>query len=95
MLTIRSPYIQQAEVNLNTGVVGEWHIIWNGTGGMVCAPMLSHVLLRSLSDHQHRPLRARTSTAKTDGIIFWLLKVSCLNNVVSWPRANGIQAALE
>lgn len=42
MLTVRSPYIQQAEVNLNTGVVGEWHIIWNGTGGMVCAPPISH-----------------------------------------------------
>ncbi|KAG7286196.1 hypothetical protein NEMBOFW57_008502 [Staphylotrichum longicolle] len=35
------PYIQQAEVNLNTGVVGEWHIIWNGTGGM--APEGPHI----------------------------------------------------
>ncbi len=29
------PYIEQAEVNLDTGAVGEWRIIWNGTGGMV------------------------------------------------------------
>jgi hypothetical protein len=35
LLTVRSPYIQQAEVNLETGAVGEWRIIWNGTGGMV------------------------------------------------------------
>lgn len=29
------PYIQQAEANLDTGEVGEWRTIWNGTGGMV------------------------------------------------------------
>jgi len=31
----RRPYIQLAEANLDTGAVGEWRIIWNGTGGMV------------------------------------------------------------
>ncbi|UQC91016.1 beta-xylosidase [Colletotrichum lupini] len=30
------PWIQQAEADLNTGKVGEWRTIWNGTGGMVC-----------------------------------------------------------
>ncbi|KAK3899782.1 glycosyl hydrolase [Staphylotrichum tortipilum] len=35
------PYIEQAEVNLDTGAVGEWRIIWNGTGGM--APEGPHI----------------------------------------------------
>ncbi|KAK4042376.1 glycoside hydrolase [Parachaetomium inaequale] len=35
------PYIQQAEVNLDTGAVGEWRVIWNGTGGM--APEGPHI----------------------------------------------------
>ncbi|KAL2176196.1 glycoside hydrolase family 43 protein [Thermothelomyces heterothallicus CBS 202.75] len=35
------PYIQQAEVDLDTGAVGEWRIIWNGTGGM--APEGPHI----------------------------------------------------
>jgi hypothetical protein len=30
-----SPGIQQAEANLDTGEVGEWTNIWNGTGGIV------------------------------------------------------------
>ena len=29
------PYIQQAEANLATGEVGDWQILWNGTGGLV------------------------------------------------------------
>ncbi|KAF9875965.1 hypothetical protein CkaCkLH20_06411 [Colletotrichum karsti] len=28
------PWLQQAEANLETGEVGEWRTIWNGTGGM-------------------------------------------------------------
>ncbi|SPQ26976.1 655ff5b2-9586-4fd7-b546-5ec898439ef9 [Thermothielavioides terrestris] len=35
------PYIQQAEANLDTGEVGEWRIIWNGTGGQ--APEGPHI----------------------------------------------------
>ncbi|GAB1315852.1 hypothetical protein MFIFM68171_06062 [Madurella fahalii] len=35
------PYIEQAEANLDTGEVGEWHIIWNGTGGL--APEGPHI----------------------------------------------------
>ncbi|KXX73505.1 Non-reducing end alpha-L-arabinofuranosidase BoGH43B [Madurella mycetomatis] len=35
------PYIEQAEVNLDTGEVGEWRIIWNGTGGL--APEGPHI----------------------------------------------------
>lgn len=35
VLTLFRPYIQKAEVNLDTGAVGEWDIIWNGTGGLV------------------------------------------------------------
>ncbi|KAK6086702.1 Non-reducing end alpha-L-arabinofuranosidase BoGH43A 7 [Seiridium cupressi] len=34
------PGIQQAEANLDTGEVGEWVTIWNGTGGLV-GPVLS------------------------------------------------------
>lgn len=30
-----SPGIQQAEANLDTGEIGEWITIWNGTGGLV------------------------------------------------------------
>lgn len=33
-LYVSSPYLQLAEANLDTGEVGDWHIIWNGTGGM-------------------------------------------------------------
>ncbi|KAK4677194.1 hypothetical protein QC764_407420 [Podospora pseudoanserina] len=35
------PYIEQAEVNLDTGEVGEWNVIWNGTGGL--APEGPHI----------------------------------------------------
>ncbi|KAK1505763.1 beta-xylosidase [Colletotrichum abscissum] len=35
------PWIQQAEADLNTGKVGEWRTIWNGTGGM--APEGPHI----------------------------------------------------
>ncbi|KAK4187182.1 Non-reducing end alpha-L-arabinofuranosidase BoGH43B [Podospora australis] len=35
------PYIEQAEVDLDTGVVGEWRTIWNGTGGL--APEGPHI----------------------------------------------------
>lgn len=35
MLIIVSPAIQQAEANLDTGDVGEWKTIWDGTGGLV------------------------------------------------------------
>ncbi|KAF4781077.1 hypothetical protein HER10_EVM0006843 [Colletotrichum scovillei] len=35
------PWIQQAEADLNTGKVGEWKTIWNGTGGM--APEGPHI----------------------------------------------------
>lgn len=42
-----SPYIQKAEANLDTGEVGEWHIIWNGTGGMVCFSRLADPVLRA------------------------------------------------
>ncbi|KAK0617306.1 glycosyl hydrolase [Immersiella caudata] len=35
------PYIQHAEANLETGKVGEWRTIWNGTGGM--APEGPHI----------------------------------------------------
>ncbi|KAK4453978.1 Non-reducing end alpha-L-arabinofuranosidase BoGH43B [Podospora aff. communis PSN243] len=38
------PYIQQAEADLDTGKVGEWRTIWNGTGGM--APEGPHVYLK-------------------------------------------------
>lgn len=30
-----SPGIQQAEANLETGEVGDWITLWNGTGGLV------------------------------------------------------------
>ncbi|KAK1640103.1 glycosyl hydrolase [Colletotrichum phormii] len=35
------PWIQQAEADLNTGEVGEWRTIWNGTGGL--APEGPHI----------------------------------------------------
>ncbi|KAK3350039.1 glycosyl hydrolase [Lasiosphaeria hispida] len=35
------PYIQLAEADLDTGKLGEWQIIWNGTGGM--APEGPHI----------------------------------------------------
>ncbi|KAK4127250.1 glycoside hydrolase family 43 protein [Parathielavia appendiculata] len=35
------PYIEQAEVDLDTGKVGDWQIIWNGTGGL--APEGPHI----------------------------------------------------
>ncbi|KAK1750042.1 Non-reducing end alpha-L-arabinofuranosidase BoGH43B [Echria macrotheca] len=35
------PYIQLAKANLETGELGEWLIIWNGTGGM--APEGPHI----------------------------------------------------
>ncbi|OLN95971.1 Non-reducing end alpha-L-arabinofuranosidase BoGH43A 7 [Colletotrichum chlorophyti] len=35
------PWIQQTEANLETGEVGEWKTIWNGTGGM--APEGPHI----------------------------------------------------
>jgi hypothetical protein len=36
MLTkTHSPGIQQAEANLETGEVGDWITLWNGTGGLV------------------------------------------------------------
>ncbi|WQF86259.1 Putative glycoside hydrolase, family 43, concanavalin A-like lectin/glucanase domain superfamily [Colletotrichum destructivum] len=35
------PWIQQTEANLDTGEVGEWKTIWNGTGGM--APEGPHI----------------------------------------------------
>ncbi|KAK0740064.1 glycosyl hydrolase [Schizothecium vesticola] len=35
------PYLQLAEANLDTGTVGDWQIIWNGTGGM--APEGPHI----------------------------------------------------
>ncbi|KAK5653367.1 hypothetical protein OQA88_9059 [Cercophora sp. LCS_1] len=38
------PYLQLAEANLDTGAVGDWQIIWNGTGGM--APEGPHVYRR-------------------------------------------------
>lgn len=30
-----SPGIHQAEIDLETGEVGEWEVIWEGTGGEV------------------------------------------------------------
>ena len=30
-----SPGIHQAEIDLETGQVGEWEVIWEGTGGEV------------------------------------------------------------
>ena len=33
-----------AAANLDTGEVGEWHVIWNGTGGQ--APEGPHVYLK-------------------------------------------------
>lgn len=33
-----------AEANLDTGEVGEWQVIWNGTGGQ--APEGPHVYLK-------------------------------------------------
>ncbi|KAK2732760.1 Non-reducing end alpha-L-arabinofuranosidase BoGH43A 7 [Colletotrichum kahawae] len=38
------PWLQQAEANLDTGEVGEWRTIWNGTGGM--APEGPHIYLK-------------------------------------------------
>ncbi|KAK7456902.1 beta-xylosidase [Colletotrichum acutatum] len=38
------PWIQQAEADLDTGEVGEWRTIWNGTGGM--APEGPHIYRR-------------------------------------------------
>ncbi|TKW57778.1 Non-reducing end alpha-L-arabinofuranosidase BoGH43A [Colletotrichum tanaceti] len=35
------PWLQQTEANLDTGEVGEWKTIWNGTGGM--APEGPHI----------------------------------------------------
>ena len=34
-LLLLRPGIHQAEIDLDTGKVGEWRTIWNGTGGMV------------------------------------------------------------
>jgi hypothetical protein len=34
-LLSRSPGIHQAEVDLESGKVREWKVIWDGTGGMV------------------------------------------------------------
>lgn len=34
-LTGVSPGIHQAEIDLETGEVGEWEVIWEGTGGEV------------------------------------------------------------
>lgn len=56
-----SPGIHQAEVDLRTGEVGEWEVIWEGTGGEV-SRRSSHVE-PELTSGRHP--RARTSTTKT------------------------------
>jgi len=35
LLTTSRPAIQLAEVNLETGELGEWITLWKGTGGLV------------------------------------------------------------
>jgi beta-xylosidase len=39
-----SPGIQLAEVDLETGIVGEWTTVWNGTGGT--APEGPHLYMK-------------------------------------------------
>ena len=75
MLIVGSPYIQQAEVNLDTGETGEWRVIWNGTGGLVRVP--SVVAWAFPLTIRNRLPKDRISTARTAGTTCWLLKVGC------------------
>lgn len=65
-----SPGILLAEANLETGEVGRWEIIWNGTGGTASSVPLKENALKAGPNDKTRHQRVLTYTSKTGGIIY-------------------------